>query len=71
MFVCFFNRYGTTTYVLPPYKILHADIMEGDVAKLKEVAESEDKPFAIVFPKDFSDESKTKRTMQEAGLWFM
>jgi hypothetical protein len=56
---------------MPPYKILHTEIMENDVSKIKEVAESDDKPFVIVFPKDFSDEMNTKRIMKEAGLWFI
>ncbi len=67
---CWF-RYGTTTYVMPPYKVLHTDIMENDVAKIKEVTESDDKPFVVVFPKDFVDETSTKRIIKEAGLWFI
>ena len=30
------SRYGTTTFVLPPDKVLHADLMENDPAKIKD-----------------------------------
>ena len=65
------GRYGTTTYVLPPYKVLHTAMMENDPEKLKEAAEADDKPYVIIPPKNFEDDSQTKQMLLNAGLWFM
>jgi len=29
------GRYGTTTFLMPPYRVLHTDLMAGDAAKVK------------------------------------
>lgn len=65
------SRYGTTTFIFPPAKVLHTEMMAHDPAKIREAVDAEDKPMAIVLPKEYDDESKTKKILQDAGLWFL
>lgn len=63
-------RYGTTTYILPPFKVLHTSVMENDPLKIREAVAAEDHPMVVVLPKDFSEqEGQEKKVLKEAGLW--
>ena len=42
MKIIFLFRYGTTTYTLPPYKVLHTDLIGSDAIKLKAAVQSEE-----------------------------
>jgi hypothetical protein len=46
-------------------------MMAHDPAKIREAVDAEDKPMVIVLPKEYDDESKTKKILQDAGLWFL
>lgn len=63
-------RYGTTTYIMPPYKVLHADLMNRDAEKIREASMSEEKPMAIVFPHEGMSATQTKELIQKCGLWY-
>eukprot|EP01032_Pedospumella_encystans_P012234 gene12234-14167_t len=68
------SRYGTTTYVMAPHKVLHTELMAHDPLKVKaavEVKDEADKPYVIIVPKDFTDPTKAKQFMIDAGLWLM
>lgn len=56
---------------MPPFKVLHAELMGYDPLKVKEAVGAKEPPLAVVFPKDFADPSRPKRLLSEAGLWFM
>lgn len=65
-------RYGTTTFIIPPFNVLHASIMNNDPEKLRQAAEAEAKPMVIVTAKDFSGQEGTeKKMLKEAGLWLL
>ena len=67
-------RYGTTTFIMAPYKVLHVELIGYDSAKLRQSVEGKDKadlPYAIVVPRDFVDPSKTKQLLIDSGLWFI
>jgi len=68
------SRYGTTTFIMAPYKVLHVELIGYDSAKLRQSVEGKDKadlPYAIVVPRDFADPSKTKQLLIDSGLWFI
>jgi hypothetical protein len=56
---------------MPPYQVLHTDIMENDPTKIKGAVEAVDKPFVVVFSRDYKDQSSTKKIMMETGLWYL
>lgn len=63
-------RYGTTSYVLPPFKVLHVGTMGGDPTKIREAVISPEKPQVIVFPTEGTTPQATKELIKSAGLWF-
>ena len=70
----FLFRYGTTTYVMAPFKVLHTELMAHDPLKVRaavEVKEGQEKPYVVIVPKDFADATKAKQFMIDAGLWLM
>lgn len=67
----FLFRYGTTTHILPPFKVLHAQVMGFDPAKIKDAVTSKEPPFVVILPKDFTDSTKPKRILSDAGLWYL
>jgi hypothetical protein len=74
------RRYGTTTYILPPYRVLNTKLLNNDPNKIKEATIAAEKPMAIVFPYDsFTSDGqtdlaaailKTKEVIRQSGLWF-
>eukprot|EP01038_Epipyxis_sp_PR26KG_P008836 gene8836-11927_t len=64
------SRYGTTTYVLPPYKVLHTELMEHDPTKIKEALQSSEPPMVVVIPKEL-DVSAAKKLLSEIGMWMI
>lgn len=72
--IYFTHRYGTTTYVMAPHKVLHTELMGHDAIKVRaavEVKEGQDKPYVVIVPKNFEDVTKAKQFMIDAGLWLM
>ena len=69
--IIFLFRYGTTTYTLPPYKVLHTDLIGSDAIKLKAAVQSEDKPMAIVIPHESMPPAQAKVLLTDAGLWYI
>lgn len=65
------SRYGTTTFILPPDKVLHTELMEHDPAKIKDAVLSKEPPLVVVMPKDFSGSQKTKKILSDSGLWYL
>ena len=67
------NRYGTTTYIMAPHKVLHADLMGNDPVKMRQaVAQgTEDKPFVVIVAKNHDDPAATKRFLIDSGLWLL
>jgi len=69
-------RYGTTTYVIPPHKILHAKLLGNDADKIKDAVKNanrpkEDMPMALVLSKDYTNPTKVKELLQACDLWFV
>jgi len=64
-------RYGTTSYLLPPARVLHTELMGHDPVKLKEAAASSKKPLAIVVPTEGMTSAQAKKMLQGAGLWYL
>eukprot|EP00595_Chromulina_sp_UTEXLB2642_P003458 CAMPEP_0196763706 /NCGR_PEP_ID=MMETSP1095-20130614/4582_1 /TAXON_ID=96789 ORGANISM="Chromulina nebulosa, Strain UTEXLB2642" /NCGR_SAMPLE_ID=MMETSP1095 /ASSEMBLY_ACC=CAM_ASM_000446 /LENGTH=247 /DNA_ID=CAMNT_0042117465 /DNA_START=524 /DNA_END=1264 /DNA_ORIENTATION=+ len=44
------SRYGTSTHIIPPYTVLHTNLLKYDAIKIKEAIASKDHPMAIVIP---------------------
>ena len=73
-----FCRYGTTTYVMAPFKVLHTELMGHDPLKVRQAveakpgqAEGQDQPYVVVVPKDATDPTRAKQFLIDAGLWLM
>lgn len=66
------SRYGTTTYILPPFAVLHGDIMGNDPIKIRAAAEAAeaDQPMVITLAKQ-EEAGKTKQLLLDSGLWFL
>ena len=62
-------RYGTTTFVLAPHKVLHLDLQGREIAKIKEAIASMDPPKVIVVPCEDLSASDAIKILKEAGLW--
>ena len=63
---------------MPPYRVLHTDIMHGDAAKLKQAVELskaeknvEDKLIVVVIPHEGLDPKDAKKLLVDSGLWFV
>lgn len=69
--IYFALRYGTTTFSLPPYKVLHTDLIGNDPEKLKDALTAQDKPMAIVIPHETITPAAAKRFLMKSGLWFL
>jgi len=65
------DSYGTTTYILPPFQVLHTDLMDNDAEKVRGAAEAQEKPLVIVTPKNFQEPGRTKQLLMDSGLWFL
>ena len=68
---------GTTTFLMPPYRVLHSDLMNGDAAKVKHAVELskaeknvEDKLLAVVIPHEGLSPSAAKKLLVDSGMWF-
>lgn len=65
------SRYGTTTHILPPTKVLHTALLASDPSKVRDAVDSSEPPFVIVVPKDFDNPEKPKEVLKAAGLWYL
>ncbi len=64
-------RYGTTTFMLAPYKVLHIDLLGRDVNKVKEAVASRDPPKVIVVPYEGMRIEDAVSFLQDTGLWML
>lgn len=66
-------RYGTTTYMLPPYKVLHTELMNHDPVKIIDAVTTttQQRPMVIVFPHEGRSTSVTKELLQKCNLWLL
>ena len=66
-------RYGTTTYILPPYRVLHTELMANDPAKIigALTAPPADRPMVIVFPRENVAPATTKALLKQCNLWLL
>lgn len=65
------HRYGTTTFSLPPYHVLHTDLIGSDAAKLKAAVEAPDKPMVVVVAYEGLTSADAKKLLIDAGLWYI
>lgn len=65
------SRYGTTTAIIPPYKVLHSELMEHDASKIKDAVTGSEPPLLTIFPKNFDDPQHAKKVLSDAGLWYI
>ena len=63
---------------MPPYRVLHTDLMHGDATKLKQAVELskaetnvEDKLIVVVIPHEGLDPKDAKKLLVDSGLWFV
>lgn len=64
-------RYGTTTHIIPPYKVLHANILGNDPVKIKEAVTSTEPPMAIVVSAEDVSVGDTEKILRASGLWVL
>lgn len=64
-------RYGTTTHIIPPYKVLHTSTLNNDAAKIKEAVVSKDHPMVIVLPYEDLTLAESEKLLRESGLWVL
>ena len=65
------SSYGTTTFILPPFKVLHVELMAQQPAKIIEAVRSPDHPLVVVVPREGMSPSEAKALLQATGLWFL
>jgi hypothetical protein len=65
------SRYGTTTHIIPPYKVLHTATLGHDPTKIKEAVVSKDHPMAIVIPYEDLSTTETEKLLRDSGLWVL
>ena len=62
---------------MPPYRVLHTDLIAGDATKLKQALEksksdpAEDRLLAVVIPHEGLAPADAKKLLQDSGLWFV
>ena len=78
-------RYGTTTFLWPPYHVLHTDLLGNDVTRLKEISAlvrdpsksgsgdttAVERPLMIVLPRQGRTAAETKKLLIDSNLWFL
>ena len=62
-------RYGTSTFMLPPHRVLHLDLQGRDVEKVKQAVALKDPPKVIVVPREDLTGSEAINFLKKAGLW--
>jgi hypothetical protein len=67
-------RYGTTSHTIPPYEVLHTELLAHDptriAAAVKGTAEAAP-PKVIVVPSEGVTPAQAKAMLQGAGLWYL
>jgi hypothetical protein len=63
-------RYGTTTHILPPFKVLHTEILGHDPSKILEAVRAKDPPMVIVFPSEGFTTAEMEKMIVDSQLWF-
>ena len=64
-------RYGTTTFIMPPHKVLHTELMAHHPDKIMAAIQSADKPLVIVFPREGVAPGATTALLKQCNLWFL
>lgn len=64
-------RYGTTTFLWPPYQVLHIDLLGADSEKIRQALASKERPQAVVFPRQGRTAAHTKDLLIDCNLWLM
>ena len=57
--------------MLPPFKVLHTELMAHDPAKIIDAVRSKDHPLVVVVPREGMSPAQAKALIKAAGLWFM
>lgn len=63
-------RYGTSTYMLHPDKVLHTAMLENDPVPIYAAVSSEQPPMVVTSAYNNPPE-KTKAMFKNSGLWFV
>lgn len=71
LFAYLSRRYGTTTHMLPPYKVLHTATVNNDATKIKEAVTYKEPPMAIVLPYEDLTMEETEKIIRDSGLWVL
>lgn len=64
-------RYGTTSYVWPPFIVLHSELINHDAAQLKSVVSSDEKPMVVVVAHEGMPVGAAESLLKESGLWLV
>ena len=65
-------RYGTPSYLWPPYQVLHTDLLAGDPLKIKEAqVDKKAAPMVVIFPRQGRSAGDTIQLLKESELWFL
>ena len=69
--ISFHCRYGTTTFIFPPYAVLHTELLGNDPVKIKEAVESKEPPKVIIVPYEGMSVDQAHKMLQDSGLWIL
>ncbi len=64
-------RYGTTSHLMPPYEVLHTELLAHDPTKLASAVNSATPPKVIVVPSEGVAPDQAKTLLKAAGLWYI
>lgn len=64
-------RYGTTTYILPPFRVLHTELMAHDPVKIKDALASPDRPMVVVLPLEGMPPAEGEKLLRSSDLWML
>lgn len=62
-------RYGTTSHLMPPYEVLHTELVAHDPTKLAAAINSATPPKVVVVPTEGVTTDQAKTLLKAAGLW--
>ena len=64
-------RYGTTSHLIPPYDVLHTELVAHDAKKLSDAVHGSSPPKVVVVPSEAVTTDQTKSLLKEAGIWYI
>jgi len=57
--------------MLPPYAVLHVELLGYDSSKLRDALASKDKPQVVIIPSEGLTSADAQKLLRDSGLWFI